>query len=79
MEKRKTDDEGKRSNLKPRAVVGETTDTVQGEVDDLLADGVVPARVVVRGVLLARDHLRRMEQVLVHAGAHLICKIIQTT
>ena len=58
--------------LEARAVVGELADAVEDEVDDLLADGVVAARVVVRGVLLARDQLLRVVQLAVRARAHLV-------
>jgi hypothetical protein len=57
--------------LQPRALIRELADAVEGEVDDLLADGVVPARVVVRGVLLAVDQLFRVEELPVRAGADL--------
>merc|ERR1719310_1359707 len=43
--------------LEAGAVVRELADAVEHEVGDLLADGVVATRVVVRGVLLARDEL----------------------
>ena len=39
-----------------------TSDAVDGDVDDLAADGVVSPRVVVRRVLLPRDQLLRVEQ-----------------
>merc|ERR1719247_3142212 len=38
--------------LEARAVVGELAETVEDEVDDLLADRVVPTREVVGGILL---------------------------
>ena len=58
--------------LEARAVVGELADAVEHEVDDLLADGVVAARVVVGGVLLARDDLLGVEELAVRAGADLV-------
>jgi hypothetical protein len=58
--------------LEARAVVRELADAVEDEVDDLLADGVVPASVVVRGVLLAGDDLLRVVQLAVRARADLI-------
>ncbi len=39
--------------LKAGALVGKLPDPVQDEVHDLLADGVVPPRVVVRSILLS--------------------------
>merc|ERR1719198_288885 len=58
--------------LEARAVVRELADAVEHEVHDLLADGVVAARVVVSRVLLARDDLLRVEQLAVRARAHLV-------
>ena len=45
---------------------------VTHKVDDLLADGVVATRIVVGGVLLARDQLLRVVQLAVLAGADLV-------
>ena len=47
-------------------------DPVCDEVDVVLADGVVAARVVVGRVLLAADHGRGVEEVLVGAGRDLV-------
>mmetsp|Transcript_52419 Transcript_52419/g.156418 ORF Transcript_52419/g.156418 Transcript_52419/m.156418 type:complete len:286 (-) Transcript_52419:111-968(-) len=58
--------------LQPRAVVRELPDPVEHEVNDLLADGVVPAGKVVCGVFLPRDKLLRMEELPVGAGANLV-------
>ena len=58
--------------LKPCAVVRELADAVEAQVDDLLADGVVPAGEVVGGVLLAGDELLGVEQLAVGAGADLV-------
>jgi len=58
--------------LEARALIGELADAVQDEVHDLLADGVVAARVVVGRVLLARDELLRVEELTVGARAHLV-------
>lgn len=55
-------------------MVGELPDPVEDDVDNLLADGVVAARVVVSGVLLASDKLFRMKQLPVRAGADLVWK-----
>ena len=48
--------------LQARAVVRELAHAVEHEVDDLLADRVVAARVVVRRVLLATNQLLRVVQ-----------------
>ena len=58
--------------LKARAVVRELAHAVEHEVDDLLADGVVATRVVVRRVLLAGDDLLGVVELAVRAGAHLV-------
>lgn len=58
--------------LETNTVVRDTANLVEDPVDKLLAHGVVTARVVVRGILLARDHLLGVEQVAVGAGADLI-------
>ena len=58
--------------LEARAVVGQLAAAVEHEVDDLLADGVVAARVVVGRVLLARDELLRVVEVAVRARADLV-------
>ena len=49
------------------------TDSVQEQIDDLLADGVVTTRVVVGGVLLTGDELFGVEQLTIRARANLIC------
>ena len=49
------------------------TSPVQNQVDDLLADGVVTAGVVVGRVFLASDQLLRVEQLAVGTRADLIC------
>jgi hypothetical protein len=59
--------------LQTGALVSQLADSVQDQVDDFLADGVVAASVVVGGVLLARDQLLGVEQLAVGAGADLIC------
>ena len=60
--------------LQTGALVSQLADSVEDEVDDLLADGVVATGVVVGGVLLAGDQLLRVEQLTVGAGADLICR-----
>ena len=58
--------------LKAGALVSDLADAVQDRVDELLADGVVASGVVVGGIFLASDHLLRVEELLVGAGANLI-------
>ena len=43
-----------------------------GNLNDLLADGVVSARVIVGGVLLSGDELFGMEELSIGAGANLV-------
>ena len=58
--------------LETDTVVRDAADLVENLVDHLLAHCVVPTRVVVRGILLASDHLLGVEQVAVGAGADLV-------
>merc|ERR1719504_368885 len=58
--------------LQAGAVVRELADAVEHKVDDLLADGVVATRVVVGGVLLARDELLGVVELAVGARADLV-------
>lgn len=58
--------------LKTRAVVRNTPNLVQHLVDELLAHSVVATSVVVRGILLASDHLLRVEEAAVGAGTDLV-------
>jgi hypothetical protein len=58
--------------LQTRTAVGDMADFVEDLVNELLADGVVAAGIVVGRVLLAGDHLLRVEQAAVRAGADLV-------
>jgi len=58
--------------LQPRAVVRQLPDAVQAQIHNLLPDRVVPARKVVRGVLLTGDELLGMEELTVGARADLV-------
>lgn len=58
--------------LKAGALISEFADSVEDEVDDFLADGVVATSIVVGGVLLSGDELLGMEQLSVCTSAHLI-------
>lgn len=58
--------------LETRAVISDMADFVQDLVNQLLANSVVTAGVVVGCVLLAGDHLLRVEQAAVGASADLI-------
>lgn len=58
--------------LQTRAVVGDTADLVQDLVDELLADCVVTAGVVVGCILLAGDHVLGVEEGTVGTSANFI-------
>ena len=58
--------------LQSGAVVGHTSDLVQDLINQLLADRVVSASVVVRSILLPGDHLLRVEQTPICTGPDLI-------
>jgi len=58
--------------LETSALIGELSDSVEAEVDDLLTDGVVTTGKVVSGVLLAGDELLGVEKLAVGASADLI-------
>ena len=58
--------------LQTRAVVCNMPDLVEHLINELLAHGVVPTSVVVRSVLLTRDHLLGVEKAAVGASANLV-------
>jgi hypothetical protein len=58
--------------LETSTLVGELAKTVEGEVDDLLTDGVVTAGIVVGSILLTGDELLRVVELTVGTGADLI-------
>lgn len=61
-----------KETLQTSAVIGNAADLVKNLVNELLADGVVATSVVVRGVLLAGNHVLGVEQAAVGTGADLI-------
>jgi hypothetical protein len=58
--------------LETSALIGELTDAVEAQVNDLLTDGVVTTGEVVGGVFLTGDELLGVEQLAVGASADLI-------
>lgn len=58
--------------LQTAAHVGYLANSVQHQVDDLFAEGVVTARVIVRCILLAGDQLLGVEQLMVRSRAYFI-------
>ena len=60
--------------LETRTLVSQFTDTIQDQVNDLLADRVMATSVVVGGIFLASDQLFWMEQLAVCTRTYLIWK-----
>ena len=58
--------------LETSALIGELSDPVEAEVNNLLTDGVVTTGEVVSGILFTRDELLGVEQLSVGASADLI-------
>ena len=58
--------------LETGAVVGNATDFVEHLINELFADGVMTASIIVGRVLLSGDHLLRVEEATVCAGADLV-------
>src|SRR3546814_198408 len=58
--------------LETSAVVSQLADSVEHEVDNLLANGVVTTGVVVGSILLARDDLLRVVELAVGASADFV-------
>jgi len=59
-------------SLETSALIGELSDSVEAEINNLLTDGVVTTGEVVGGVLLTRDELLGVEELSVGAGTNLI-------
>jgi len=58
--------------LKTRAVIGELSDSVEAEIDDFLANGVVTSGEVVSGIFFTGDELFRVEELSVGTSSDLI-------
>jgi hypothetical protein len=58
--------------LKTSALVSELADSVEDEVDEFLANGVVTTGVVVGGIFLTRDELLWVEELAVGSSADLV-------
>ena len=58
--------------LETSALIGELTDSVEAEINNLLTDGVVTTGEVVGGILLTGDELLGVEELSVGAGTDLI-------
>merc|ERR1719203_1188793 len=59
-------------SLKTGAVVSQFTDTIQDQVNNLLANGVVSTSIVVSGILLTSHQLLRVEQLTVSSSADFV-------
>jgi hypothetical protein len=59
-------------SLQTSAVIGQLANAVEGEVDNLLTDGVVTTGVVVGSIFLTGDQLVRVEELTVGTGAALV-------
>ena len=59
-------------SLHPGALVCQLPEAVQNQVDDLLADCIMPPGIVVRSILLAGYQLLWVEQLAVCSGSNLI-------
>ena len=62
----------KQKSLKSRALVSQLPDSVQNQIHDLLANGVVAPGVVVGGVLLAIDQLLGVVELTVGSNSGLV-------
>lgn len=60
------------NTLKARAVVSQTTDSVQNKVDDFLSNCVVATSVIIGSIFFASYHLLRMEELFVRASTDFI-------
>jgi hypothetical protein len=58
--------------LETSAVVSQFSDSVEAEIDDLLADGVVTSGEVIGGIFLSGDELFGVEELSVGSGSDLI-------
>jgi len=67
-----TDGVEDQETLETSAVIGELADTVEGEIDEFLTNGVVTTSVVVSGIFLTSDQLFRVEELTVGTSADFI-------
>ena len=59
--------------LKTGALISEFPDTVQHQVNNFLANGVMATGIVVGSIFLAGDQLLRMKELSVGSGTNLVC------
>ena len=58
--------------LETGALIGELSDSIEAEIDDLLTDGVMSSGEVVGGIFFTGDELLGVEQLSVGSGSDLI-------
>ena len=58
--------------LETSALIGQLPDSVKNQINNLLPDGVVTSSVVIGSILLAGDHLLRVEQLTVGSSTDLV-------
>lgn len=58
--------------LKASALIGQFTNAIQHEVNDFLANSVMPTSVVVSGIFLSGDELFRVEELTVGSATNLV-------
>lgn len=58
--------------LKTTAVISKLADTIEGVINELLANGIVTTSIIVGGILLTTDQLLRVEEMLVGSSTDLI-------
>jgi hypothetical protein len=58
--------------LETSALIGELSDSIKAEIDDLLTNGVMSSGEVVGGILLSGDELLWMEELSVGTGSNLV-------
>jgi hypothetical protein len=58
--------------LETRATICHASDLIEDLVDELLANSVMSASIVIGRILLASDHLLRVEEAAVGTGADLV-------
>jgi len=58
--------------LKRITIVCQLSDPIQSQLDEVFSNRVIASREVIRSVLLAWNHLRRVEQFTICSGSHLV-------
>lgn len=64
-----------KESLESNAVLCQLADSFQYKVNDLLANGIVTAGVIIGCILFTVDHLLRVKQATIRTRAYFICII----